>query len=158
MKYECLFPIRKESSIFSLNLAFWLLLWLACLWFSVRRHFLGGGGAARRRRRHVLYNTYMVQQGVGAKTIPKEPNERKKKLPTHSFYIVHSEAIYSFRDNADATPRAAASTSRAPPRHAKTPQLALLLLFNVSSNIPHVCLFGSTLDVWKTKENWWVTD
>ena len=46
MKYECLFPIRKASSIFSLNLAFWLLLWLACLWFSVRRHFLGGGGAA----------------------------------------------------------------------------------------------------------------
>ena len=106
-----------------------------------------GGAAAAVETEACIVQYILVQQGVGAKTIPKEPNERKKKLPTHSFYIVHSEAIYSFRDNADAAPRVAASTSRAPPRHAKTPQLALLLLFNVSSNIPHVCLFGSTLDV-----------
>ena len=60
----------------------------------------------------------LVQQGVGAKTIPKEPNERKKKLPTHSFYIVHSEAIYSFRDNADAArQRVHVASRRGTPRH-----------------------------------------
>ena len=102
------------------------------------------GAAAAAEAEACIVQYILVQQGVGAKTIPKEPNERKKKLPTHSFYIVHSEAIYSFRDNADAARR---RVHVAPPRHGKTPQLALLLLFNVSSNIPHVCLFGSTLDV-----------
>ena len=60
------------------------------------------GAAAAAEAEACIVQYILVQQGVGAKTIPKEPNERKKKLPTHSFYIVHSEAIYSFRDNADA--------------------------------------------------------
>ena len=59
------------------------------------------GAAAAAEAEACIVQYILVQQGVGAKTIPKEPNERKKKLPTHSFYIVHSEAIYSFRDNAD---------------------------------------------------------
>ena len=62
----------------------------------------GAAAAAAAVAEACIVQYILVQQGVGAKTIPKEPNERKKKLPTHSFYIVHSEAIYSFRDNADA--------------------------------------------------------
>ena len=44
---------------------------------------------------------------------------------------------------------------------ASASQYTLLLLFNVSSNIPHVCLFGHALDIRKTKENTaghWETD
>ena len=36
---------------------------------------------------------------------------------------------------------------------ASASQYTLLSLFNVSSNIPHVCLFGHALDIRKTKEN-----
>ena len=77
-----------------------------------------GGAAAAVETEACIVQYILVQQGVGAKTIPKEPNERKKKLPTHSFYIVHSEAIYSFRDNADAAARRCVHVAcAAAPRH-----------------------------------------
>ena len=121
MKYECLFPIRKESSIFSLNLAFWRP-WLLTVTGSLSET---AGAAAAAEPCIVQY--ILVQQGVGAKTIPKEPNERKKKLPTHSFYIVHSEAIYSFRDNADAAARRRVNVARATARQDTTASTIIIV-------------------------------
>ena len=89
--------------------------------------------------------------------------ERDEEATTHSFYYIvrlftvpgtmPDVAAAADDDNAASLIR----RRRAPawPRwpHTAASQYTLLLLFNVSSNIPHVCLFGHALDIRKTKEN-----
>ena len=78
MKYECWFPIRKASSIFSLKLGF------------LKAHNAAAPASPPHHGRIRLswlqldiVTIHILQQGVGAKTIPKEPNERKKKKLQH---------------------------------------------------------------------------
>jgi hypothetical protein len=83
--------------------------------------------------------------------------ERDEEATTHSFYYIVRLFTVSgtMPDVAAAEPRAYAVGAPAWPPwpHTAASQYTLLSLFNVSSNIPHVCLFGHALDIRKTKEN-----
>ena len=82
--------------------------------------------------------------------------ERDEEATTHSFYyIVRLFTVSGTMPDvaAAADDDNAASRIRRRWPHTAASQYTLLLLFNVSSNIPHVCLFGHALDIRKTKEN-----
>ena len=86
--------------------------------------------------------------------------ERDEEATTHSFYyIVRLFTVSGTMPDVAADYDNAASRIRRRRRRAglasvaSASQYTLLLLFNVSSNIPHVCLFGHALDIRKTKEN-----
>ena len=86
--------------------------------------------------------------------------ERDEEATTHSFYyIVRLFTVSGTMPDVAAADDDDNATSRIRRRRAflasvaSASQYTLLLLFNVSSNIPHVCLFGHALDIRKTKEN-----
>ena len=87
--------------------------------------------------------------------------ERDEEATTHSFYYI--VRLFTVSGTMPDVAAAAADDDNATSRIrrlraflasvASASQYTLLLLFNVSSNIPHVCLFGHALDIRKTKEN-----
>ena len=88
--------------------------------------------------------------------------ERDEEATTHSFYyIVRLFTVSGTMPDVAAVADDDNAASRIRRRRrrrslasvASASQYTLLLLFNVSSNIPHVCLFGHALDIRKTKEN-----
>ena len=85
--------------------------------------------------------------------------ERDEEATTHSFYyIVRLFTVSGTMPDVADDDNAASRIRRRRRRRslasvASASQYTLLLLFNVSSNIPHVCLFGHALDIRKTKEN-----
>ena len=85
--------------------------------------------------------------------------ERDEEATTHSFYYIvrlftvsgtMPDVAAAYDDNAASRIRRRRAGLASV---ASASQYTLLLLFNVSSNIPHVCLFGHALDIRKTKEN-----